>query len=80
VIATIFNALAHHGLAVGPDIAADHLTNLNSAESRRWLQEQMDRITAELGLLSAAVLLGPSRLTALGKMCRNNAPQTVAGG
>ena len=49
MIATIFNALAHHGLAVDPDIAADHLTNLNSAESRRWLQEQMDRITAELG-------------------------------
>jgi hypothetical protein len=55
LVATIVNALAHHGLAVDPDLAAGHVTNLvsgmpvNPAESRRWLQEQVDRITAELG-------------------------------
>jgi len=49
VIATVYNALAHHGLAVEPDIAADHLISLDAPESRRWLQEQIDRINTELG-------------------------------
>jgi len=55
LVATIVNALAHHGLAVDPDLAAGHVKNLVSAmpvnlgESRRWLQEQIDRISAELG-------------------------------
>jgi hypothetical protein len=48
LVATIVNALAHHNLAIDPDVAADHIQNLNSAESRRWLREQIDRITAEL--------------------------------
>ena len=55
LVATIANALAHHGLAVDPDVAAHHVSYLMSGqhitidESRRWLQEQIDRITAELG-------------------------------
>jgi hypothetical protein len=53
LIATIVNALAHHGLAVDPETAASHVQNLvrdiPAQASRRWLQEQIDRITAELG-------------------------------
>jgi hypothetical protein len=55
LVATIVNALAHHGLAVDPDIAAGHIQNLvndmpvNRGASERWLQGQIDRITAELG-------------------------------
>jgi hypothetical protein len=55
LVATIVNALAHHGLAVNPEEAARHVQNLVSNmpidrdRSRRWLQEQIDRITAELG-------------------------------
>lgn len=54
LVATIVNALAYHGLAVDPEVAAGHVQNLvsgmpvNPAESRRWLQEQIDQITAEL--------------------------------
>ena len=53
--ATIVNALAHHGLAVNPEEAAKHVQNLVSNmpidrdRSQRWLQEQIDRINAELG-------------------------------
>jgi len=52
--ATIVNALAHHGLEVDPEEAARHVQNLVSdmpidrARSQRWLQEQIDRINAEL--------------------------------
>lgn len=52
--ATIVNALAHHGLEVDPEEAARHVLNLVSdmpidrARSQRWLQEQIDRINAEL--------------------------------
>ncbi len=55
LVATIVNALAHHGLAVDPDLAAKHVQNLvsgtpiNRGESQRWLQEQIDHITDELG-------------------------------
>ena len=55
LVATIVNALAHHGLAVDPDLAARHVQNLvsdmpvNRGESQSWLQEQIDHITAELG-------------------------------
>jgi hypothetical protein len=55
LVATIVNALAHHGLAVDPDVAAGHVQNVVSnmpisrGNSERWLQEQIDRITAELG-------------------------------
>jgi hypothetical protein len=50
LVATIVNALAHHGLAVDPDIAAEHVQNAQSTgESRGWLRDQIDRITAELG-------------------------------
>ncbi len=53
--ATIVNALAHHGLAVDPEVAIEHVQNLvgdspvNRSESRRWLQGLIDQITAELG-------------------------------
>jgi hypothetical protein len=49
------NALAHHGLAVDPEESARHVQNLVSNlpidrdRSQRWLQEQIDRINAELG-------------------------------
>jgi hypothetical protein len=49
LVATLVNALAHHGRRVEPDVAAEHLQNLNQGESQRWLREQIDRITAELG-------------------------------
>jgi hypothetical protein len=55
LVATIVNALAHHGLAVDPEEAARHVQNLVSTmpidrgRSQRWLQEQINRITAELG-------------------------------
>jgi hypothetical protein len=54
LVATIVNALAHHGLAVDPQVAATHVLNLvsdmpvNRGESERWLQERIDQITAEL--------------------------------
>jgi hypothetical protein len=53
--ATIVNALAHHSLAVDPEVATAHVQNLvndmpiNRDQSRRWLQELIDQITAELG-------------------------------
>lgn len=55
LVATIVNALAHHGLEVDPQEAAMHVQNLVSnmpvdrGESQRWLQGQIDRINAELG-------------------------------
>jgi hypothetical protein len=55
LVATIVNALAHHGLAVDPEESARHVQNLVSNmpidrdRSQRWLQQQIDRITAELG-------------------------------
>ena len=48
LVATLVNALAHHGLAVDPEVAAEHIQNLDQDESRRWLQGQIERITAEL--------------------------------
>jgi len=55
LVATVVNALAHHGLAVDPEEAGRHVQNLVSNlpidrdRSQRWLQEQIDRINAELG-------------------------------
>jgi hypothetical protein len=55
LVATLVNALAHHGLAVDPDVAVTHIQNLvndlpiDRGWSERWLQEQIDQITAELG-------------------------------
>lgn len=55
LVATIVNALAHHGLAVDPDLATRHVQNLvsdmpvNQGASERWLQGQIDQITDELG-------------------------------
>ena len=55
LVATVMNALAHHGLGVDPDVVALHLQNLvaatpvNRGASESWLREQIDRITAELG-------------------------------
>ena len=45
LIATLVNALGHHGLGVDPDEATDRLLNFD----QRWLQEQIGRITDELG-------------------------------
>ena len=55
---TIINALVHHhaveGLSAGE--VTDHVVNVlegvdveNIASSRRWVQAQIDRITAEMG-------------------------------
>jgi hypothetical protein len=49
LIATLLNALAHHGSAVEQAVAAEHLRTLNRDDSQRWLQGQIDRINAELG-------------------------------
>jgi hypothetical protein len=54
LVATIVNALAHHGLGADPGEAASHLINLvgmsiNRPESERWLQEQIDEINRKLG-------------------------------
>jgi hypothetical protein len=52
LVATVANALAHHGLQAPFQEAATHLAAVVSGdtegESRRWLQEQIDRITAKL--------------------------------
>jgi hypothetical protein len=49
LVATLVNALAHHGLAVDPSVAVKHIENLaRGGEHERWLQSQIDRITAEL--------------------------------
>jgi hypothetical protein len=52
LIATAANALAHHGLQVPFQEAVAHLVRVASGdtegESARWLQAQIDRITAEL--------------------------------
>ena len=50
--ATLVNALAHHGLDVDPDEAADYLQSLDQDASRRWLEDQIDRLTAERGQVS----------------------------
>jgi hypothetical protein len=52
LVATVGNALAHHGLQVPFHEAAAHLVAVISGdtegESARWLQDQIDRITAKL--------------------------------
>lgn len=48
LIATLLNALAHHGSGVEPADAAEHLQTLNRDESQRWLRAHIDRINAEL--------------------------------
>jgi hypothetical protein len=45
--ATLVNALAHHGLEVDPDEAAGYLQSLDQDLSRRWLEDQIDRLTTE---------------------------------
>ncbi len=58
IIATVVNALAHHGLAADPNVAAEHVASVLNApglapESEQWLRHQIDRITAELKSLAA---------------------------
>jgi hypothetical protein len=52
VVATVANALAHHGLQVPFPEAAAHLATVASGdtegESARWLQEQIDQLTVKL--------------------------------
>jgi hypothetical protein len=57
IIATVVNALAHHGLAADPNLAAEHVASVLNApglapESEQWLRQQIDRITAELRSLA----------------------------
>jgi hypothetical protein len=53
LIGTVVNALVHHQSAVNADQAAVHVAAVihggPGGESERWLQGQIDRITAELG-------------------------------
>jgi hypothetical protein len=54
LVATLVNALAHHGSEVDPNVAATHVKKIVNDrdpddESRRWLLGQIDRMTAELG-------------------------------
>jgi hypothetical protein len=48
LVATLVNALAHHRRRVEPDVAAEHLKDLDRGESQRWLREEIDRVSAEL--------------------------------
>jgi hypothetical protein len=54
LVATLVNALAHHQSAVDPTVAATHVATIvnggpgDLGQSELWLQEQIDRITAEL--------------------------------
>jgi hypothetical protein len=52
LVATVANALAHHGLGVPFPEAVAHLATVASGdtegESGRWLREQIERITAML--------------------------------
>jgi hypothetical protein len=52
LVATVANALAHHGMQVPFPEAAAHLARVVSGdtegESARWLQQQIDRLTATL--------------------------------
>jgi hypothetical protein len=52
LVATVANALAHHGMQAPFPEAAAHLARVASGdtegESTRWLKEQIDRITATL--------------------------------
>jgi len=52
LVATVANALAHHGLQVPVQEAAAHLVTVAGGDteggSARWLREQVDRITAML--------------------------------
>jgi hypothetical protein len=51
LVATLVNALTHHGLAVKPAVARHHIRQVLHADpkSERWLQDKIDRISAELG-------------------------------
>jgi hypothetical protein len=53
LIGTVVNALAHHQSAVNADQAAVHVAAVIHGDpegaSERWLQGQINRITAELG-------------------------------
>jgi hypothetical protein len=54
LVATLVNALAHHGSRVDPEVAATHVANVVNAsdpggESGRWLRRQIDQINNELG-------------------------------
>ena len=56
LVATLVNALAHHGLAIDPSDAVEHIVNLaHGGEHERWLQSQIDRVTAELGFPAVTV-------------------------
>jgi hypothetical protein len=53
LVATVLNALVHHGLAADYMTAMPHLTRLDSGQdddlsSTRWLQEQIRQITHQL--------------------------------
>jgi hypothetical protein len=52
LVATVANALAHHGEGVPFQVAAAHLATVANGgaenESGRWLQDQVDRITRTL--------------------------------
>lgn len=50
LVGTLVNALAHHGSNVSPHDAMEHLIAYiegGSESSREWLQDQIDRLTAE---------------------------------
>jgi len=51
LVATLVNALAHHGLGLDPGVAIRQISAIDEGlggGSARWLQDQIDRITAEL--------------------------------
>jgi hypothetical protein len=52
LVATIVNALAHHGLGLDPDVASGYLESLEREESRSWAETLLARINDELDSLN----------------------------
>jgi len=50
LLGTLLNALIHHGHTVVPRQAFEHLTSLDTEEGRKWLLDQIERLTYELTL------------------------------
>jgi hypothetical protein len=61
LVATVVNALAHHGAAIDPDDAMRHVITIvkggpgDPGESLAWLRGEIGRLTAELDAGQAAI-------------------------
>lgn len=65
LVATIVNALAHHGSAINPDDAMKYVVTIvkggpgDVGESLTWLRDEIGRITAELDAKQTRILPTP---------------------